>query len=58
MLWIENPVLSFLRIAIGEVFRDPGGIDRAVNDRVGHVHALGSELARHTLGDCAQAMLG
>src|SRR6478752_5425582 len=42
---VEDAVLALGRVALGEVLGDEGRVDRAVDDDVGDMDALGPELA-------------
>src|SRR5581483_2242192 len=57
-LAIEQAVLAALDHHLGPPAAQPIAIDAAVDDHMRHVHPVSTVLARHALGDHAQAGLG
>lgn len=51
---IENAVLRLQRVALREIVADERRVDCAVDDRMGDMHAPGTEFARHALGERPQ----
>ncbi|MNQ71950.1 hypothetical protein D3C85_866400 [compost metagenome] len=58
MLGVEDAVLFLALVQLGEAFADKGGVDGAIDDRVGDMDALRTQLAGHALGQGAQGELG
>ena len=55
---LQDTVLLTQGVALGKSFRDKGSVDRAVNDHMGDMDTLRSQLPREALGEGAKAMLG
>ncbi|MNP30509.1 hypothetical protein D3C76_1235840 [compost metagenome] len=55
---IEDARLVLQRVLLREAVADEFGVDGAVDDHVGHVHAARAEFPRHALGQRADAVLG
>ena len=54
---VEDAVLLLQRVAIRELFLDPGGVDGPVDDDMTDMNALRAKLAGHGLGQGAQPVL-
>ena len=58
MVRVEYAVPGLERIALREIVANEGGVDRAVDHDMGHVHAHRSEFTRHALRQRTQRVLG
>ena len=47
---IKNPLFLFFGVSLGKQFLNPFGVDRPVDDDVGCMDTLGTELTDHGLG--------
>src|SRR5690606_41019933 len=58
VLGVQYPALFLECITCREVVADEGGIDRTIDDGVGDMDALRTQLTGHALGQCTQCEFG